>query len=854
MKTKFLIGAFALPLFIASCNNEELDLVQSERPLETNEVVGNKLISQGMTISVSRYGEVESRLNAAGWETDDLVALGWYNGNTNISVEQLTYSDVKKTKLYPWWDVEGAATNAQNPLKQTDKNIYGNHKFVYDESGDFVTEANVYEGFHFAYYPYARMNKVGELTITPNGNAQTSEYEEDIYKNAFHISAQDIIKESDVAEDGSVVKNFDLKRLVNILNFKLTPSATWASNELLKNMKVTSVELSVGQNVFTPSYKVQPYYLPSAVYTDGELDKEATAAKMTWTNLTGKATTGSYKSKGALAVNGTTAKSIKTTVDLATATLDGEKSYRMFLFPTSAPATEFEGKNITLKVTIEGGGYFTISYSKTSDDNKKKLDILAAMLNGEYKANGKTYTLQEVMDGSVEGVHDGPVALPFVLNESEFTVSYNIPSRDAWNAAVNLATALAQPNKKNTFNVSGDVKFGETANDAVNLPTIPEGSSLEIKTGAKGQLSFLGKVKWPNDVENISWNVANKVVVGEGGALTVSANGALNANVTIEEGGKVIVSNKAYFNAGESVGTTLNDGRIEVVYGSHVSNINAESTGDVAFVVKSNTHAYEINALIENENASVTTLVVGKDINLNLNLSDVVNDPYGVTQKLEDLADINIELTGGSVTGDLATGKQNKVNKLKVVSGTTNKIVDVIPADIYVAKKAELTMATTEDQNLELSEVNVEVEGTLNVKAETHVNNIKNLGTINGEKTVHYLGTFDNANGTAKGVEPCDCGDAGKAADRETMQKAATDMNKKNGNGKVSNKSELVEALNHFISSEDILSTKPEWKATIFVNLLIKYGIEFEYTAITDAHVTQLEVLLGQAIDFGTAE
>ena len=844
MKTKFLIGAFAFPLFIASCSNDELDVVQNEMPQEFSEVVGNKLVGNGLTISVSKYGEVESRLNANGWQTKDMIGLAWYNGADAITKNQIPVGT--KAKPLAWFDEEGVkpATHTLQPAKMDKPEIYGNHKFIYGENGNFATESSVYEGFHFAYYPYARANKVEQMTITANGVNQTSEYDADIYKNAFHISAQDVITEASVAEDGSVEKAFNLKRLVNILNFSLVPEASWSSNEILKNMKVTSVKLDVKQPLFVPAVDLIPAYLPSAVYTDGEYDAESTLEKMTWAKLYGA-------SNKALKLDGSASTSITTNVDMETSTLDAAKSYRMFLFPTIAPATTVTAKDIKLTVTIAGGSTFNITYNTTTDANKAKLDIIAAMLNGAYEANNKTYTLQDVMDGSTAGRQNGPVKLAFDLVASEFKVSYNkIASRPQWNDAVALATALAQE-KNIEFVVTDDVDFGADAKDAINLPTIPEKGSLTIKTsGAKGQIHILGNVKWPNEVENISWNNAAKIVVGEGGALTVTPNGSLNAAVTIEEGGKVIVNKNAYFNAEASANQTLNNGRIEVVYGSHVENVNGASTGDVAFVLKATTKAYEINKLIEPSAASVTTLVVGKGVNLNLNLSDVVDDPYGVQQTLNSLAAINVELTGGSVTGNLA--KQNAINNLKVLSGTTNKIVDVKPVDIYVANKASLDITTTANQKLPLNTVNVKNYGVLNIDAESHFNNIINEGTINGNKTVHYVGTFNNAKGTAKGVEPCGCTPDVDYTTLESAVTAAMDAWKEASANTINQAYVVDKVINSYTSSEYVKAFYDALKA--WFDAKVADGVLANtlpaYDSFNDSSIILYQALSGTPIVF----
>ena len=223
MNKKLLMSAFALPIFFTACTNE-FEEVAPEKQNTQKEIVGAKLVN-ALTINVNRFDNATSRLSDAGWANGDQVGLAWYDITGDIT-------GVQVAKQFAW-----------NSLIEDDNNIYGNHKFIYN-SGAFETQANVYEGAHFAYYPYAYMKQIGELVFKPNAAVQTTDYKADLYANSFHISAQDTILATSVNEDGKVEKVFDLVRIVNTLKFNLT-SEELAEAEYMKTLPITAVELGV---------------------------------------------------------------------------------------------------------------------------------------------------------------------------------------------------------------------------------------------------------------------------------------------------------------------------------------------------------------------------------------------------------------------------------------------------------------------------------------------------------------------------------------------------------------------------------------------------------------------------------
>lgn len=742
MNKKLLMSAFALPIFFTACTNE-FEEVAPEKQNTQKEIVGAKLVN-GLTINVNRSDNATSRLSDAGWANGDQVGLAWYDITGNITGEQVTES-------FAW-----------NSLEDEDNKIYGNHKFIYN-SGAFETQANVYEGAHFAYYPYAYMKQIGELVFKPNAAVQTTDYKADLYANSFHISAQDTILATSVNEDGKVEKVFDLVRIVNTLKFNLT-SEELAEAEYMKSLPITAVELGVypgnNEEIFYNTATIDPQKLPYAIYDDKDdsdedgvvgYDKVETKAQFY--------EVGKCFGEGKAIILSEPSAKISTEVNNVDYTLANAKSeVRMFLLPTAALNNTLTSARTWVKVYVPGG-YFYIRTNKDGDyttvANQKTLKELREILSTGWKSpDGRTLKTSELGNKAVKAKLDAMVKnLNFELVKADFVADYsNIKTIDQWNGAVIIANELGETAP--TFTVTGAINF---ADDEIKTPN---GGVKVVTTGA-GKLVVKSDVTWPTNIaKGTSENI--NVEVAAGATLTIADNKTLDY-ASIINNGTIALGVKS------TLKNVTNNSRIEVVYGSYVDNASVTG-GIVAYEVEGTEDVYQINNLIATNGttAAVNTLVIGEGVTFNLSDSDEdgegFDDPYspengkvGAKYNPAQMKLINFELTGGKLTAKVNAGWQ--VANVDVLEGTANSITNVdIVGDLTITKDAKLVVDTEKNalsvKNSVLVLGDIDNNGELTINTDVYCDNFSNPAgaTYNAEgNALWYMSSYGQG-GTANGA------------------------------------------------------------------------------------------------------
>ena len=744
MKTKFLFSTLALSAALVACNNDEILVNEG---VNTNEIVGAKLLGQGLTMGIGAEG-AESRATAEGWENGDVAGIAWV------------------TK-------EGATTSQENvSLSQVGTTVWANHFYQYNE-GAWNTRSNIYEGWHFAYRPYQHQKNAGQLEIAVNGKPMTkADHKADVYDNAPYISAAEFLGEDlvDYAE-GSIDVTYDISRIVNIIKPKLQVSADFTEHDDLNTIAITGITVSEARSskpIFVNSVKIDPSQLPQIQYkkytedtkdakkgdfilVDGkkQYDDEATLKLLTAENLYGlNDDEDDVKVTYTKAIKeGTISTSETTVIDGDYYVLDGEKTIRMFLAPVHRYKTDIN--NLSFTVNVEGGHFdiaYTapkkdkdgkkVEYTATEKKNNAAIEKMVDLLNGTYKnAAGEIRNFRTV-DSSV-----GAQTIEMALSLENFVADYLIEDIDDWNASVKLANAL-NPEEAPTFKLvdGAEVKF----TSEIQVPTM--GAKVVNATGAQGQLIIDGNLTWNQEIELSGVHV----VVNKDKEFTVEGEftGHLFNNGTIYAGKLSTIGKKNVYHF-------ANNGRVIVEYGAFVDPTG--ETGIIAYCVDGTESAAKINTLIEttdnaNGHAKVNTLILANNVTLDLTKSDaddVDNDRYnGTTNPGTILANLNqvaIEMYGGTIKAK-KDAVNNKVKTISVFAGQ-NVIKDITSGDIII-EGGKLTVDATEYEvkstnadgeevitkvknQVVLKDITVKSEGELNVNVNTVTDNIDNDGYIN---------------------------------------------------------------------------------------------------------------------------
>lgn len=759
-----LLAALAVPAMFAACSNEEI-LVES--PLVESEIVGAELVGTGISINAG-FDAVESRYVNGSWEMTDQLGLGWIV-------------------------TTGSSTAQVQTIAPTKDELYANNMFAKEEAdGEFVTNGNIYKGWHFAYYPYERMDQVGKKTVTINPDQETlwNAVEGARFDDRFAISARHFLSSDDVNPETNQLdsdKKFTMEWASNEIAIHLVPSGSFTTSKYLNDLAITKVTLSDNANaVYAATATLYAKEVPSVKNAKG--NDVYSAKKAEEKIVDGAKTREALLNALPKYLVGDYTKSIATNINVEMKTGVGG-STRIFTLPYVNSKKVISAVDIvpTIRVDVEGG-YFTIAKVKNAEEgsldaeNNAQLDALIAA----YAEEGKFTTAENI--GRTQQV-------TLNLQEKNFKPDFSsISTYKEWQQCVNIVNALGFT-KAQTFTIDGDIEVTGTS------IALPKNCKLIVKAKSNKKLVIKKTLKsWPAadkmDASNIdvvfdanntiSQQITAKSITNNAtmtiAAGTAAAKNTLTGNIT--NNGTIIVSKYAEVSSVDN-----EEGRIEIIYGGIA---NASPEGVIFYTVKGDEYAYQINNLMTE--GKVNTFVVNSGIEFDLNNTDINganSDEYdpssGTSETLNtaELALVKIEMNGGAVKG-LKNGTQSTVAEIEVITGETNNITDV-KAGLITATAGTLTMdATTylvgtalHKYELDMkaaTTVDVKAGATLIANANTHVNVLNNAGIVlaNDDYLFHFNSGVNTGTLTGE-VEECDCVDTPDFTELENAVKLEWD-------------------------------------------------------------------------------
>lgn len=747
MKSIKFLAALAIPAMFAACTNEELAAVQQEAVQQGEEFVGAELIGKGISLNVSSNSD--SRISANGkWTGADKLGLGWVvNG---------TYADDQ---------IESADPN--------DNKLYGNHLFYYnEEKGDFNTMANIYTGWHFAYYPFTHMQKLGNAKVVEVNPVQNEEWATDKFNSCLNLSARVFLSPKNLDEETYQLKDvrFAPVRVFNTIGINIQPNETFTTKANLSGLKVKSIKLNVGAGVFAKKVELHPELLAELQY-----DNETGAYSETMTKNAVR-----ESSANALKVLNSKTKEVETIIgeDLEI-DLSGNNTLRFHALPVSAKGIVIDPKEVKFTVYVEGGE-FNVQYpegvAEDSEDAvaKSNWETIQALVKA-YAKDGEMTKVGTALYNKESATAEG---LSLQLTEGMFEPNFKeITSEEDWIAAVKIADALGMENVEfNVVNANGLV-FNNIDKDEENgdadLINLPEGN-LTV-TGDKLVLNAEGT--WPVREEGKEFVVETAVEVKAYLAVTdgaeMIATGGITNNGTIDAG---------YLS---HINGVDNKGEITVVYGSYVTIKAGGEEGVISYEVPAvSTELSEakiqeqIEFLIASTGntedcpyANVNKLIVNENVALNLTIagsttsgSEAKPDPYRpvgagkptttASRLIQELNGVSFEINGGEVSStETATVKSaivkggslinvNVTNGVSVEGTSTNK-AQVVAGNIaggLTATYAEVTVETSIEGSVNATNATItatSTNGTVSAKnSNISVASISGAVTTEGETTI----------------------------------------------------------------------------------------------------------------------
>ena len=790
MKKRVLFSACALAACFAACTNDDFQTEQNNTVInEAGEVIGADLVSSGMKMNIND-GSADTRINENGqWETGDQIGLGWYKFKAAITDPQLP----------------GDWENESSWASKVDNNIYANILFTLQSDGMWQTQADVYQGAYFAYWPFQRMTSGSKLkVVAPNNVPQTDDsFKSDVYKNSLYLSAQDFIEYADVDESTMTLKSeFVLSPMVNAIGVVATPEAKISASEYLKSMIITEMQISVGgsnNNIITPSATLSPRYLPKTINDDGsarsdeelreELDKAAVAATGT--------------SKTILAEQATKVNYLRTAIANNNFTLAKNNTLRAFAFPFQKGATYTDRQFPSVKVTVKSAnGDWNLGTFAVNNTNSETLATNLKQMFDDAQQGEKFSMVQNILgEPGSRGVPQTPESMTANLTVKDFTpATSGIKTVKHWNDLVTLVNELKNAgkvfaNNQVVFTLGGDLNFIENGEQ---LKT-PDDVDIVLNTGSR-KLVINGEVEWPAHLITNDTRYTTNIVVNEGATLKVGIDRNEVVNLiasSIENNGTIKAGAEASISTSLEKGTATyankldnTNGMVIVEFGAYVypiSNTGVEK-GIIAYEMTNNEPKTigEINTLkvleggqAQNGYAQINTLILSNGVELDLNAQARAageGDRYedgSEAEFLNSLENIDIIMRGASIVRK-AGGKYSKVADIKVEEGT-NKITDVVPqGNIDILKGSELTLASEiaiplVDDGTPLvlaDDAVINNEGTLYVNNTTTTKDfINEVGTVKVEsdEILYYVDQYIQggiANGTVEKVQSSDPNEA----------------------------------------------------------------------------------------------
>ena len=704
---KLTFAVLALMSVFTACTKDELPTQQ-----EVAEVPGAKLL--GTNLSADFTFDPLTKVDANGnWTTGDKLGLAWWN--------------------------------------ETLGGIYANHMFKLGEDGLFTTYGNVYEGWHFAYYPYVYENQIGGAKTVAINPEQKETIDKDIFTTRLHLSTiQNLTQKYNLEDDKLVNGYFKMRRAVKALNVALNPVEDITTSDALKDLRIKSVVLTAatGEQIFrTGNVTVDPTKLAAPLFTDADGKVVApTVVEGVYTYPTATASFNEektaerfYNDLAATLTGATASNTITTVVNNEGINLGEKENIRFYTLPVEGVNPTASAMKLTVNVQ---NGYFEVAYTP-APAAPATLTEVQAKNNEQFVKLANAFKTVEGVKGylaeySPEHEATLGLGLDFVLTADMFHQSFNsIESEEDWNAAVAMVDALGI--KTPTFTIvhgTNPWKFEDVDEDGnlVNLPT----SSTLTKLIVDGGSMYLNK-------ENANMPAtSNKFVINTNVVVEKDLNVAGKFEVAT---GKTIKNNATIYAGPAADIISLNNvgKRVVVAYGARVANDAAANKGTVAYIVNSvaQDDIAKVRTMITEPKIKVNTLVVdGVALDLNAKCVAAGGNGYNNTdaEYLSEgnaTADLTYELVnGGSLTAnntDMAASKRSyNVSAVIAKSGNTT-ITDIHPVDSLVVKAGVMTATDIELCGAEV--ITVAENATLNINStedtESYVSELNVNGTVN---------------------------------------------------------------------------------------------------------------------------
>lgn len=717
MKTKFLLGALALPMFFAACTNEEL----METPVNAN--LQNRIPLGDVTLD---FGGVDSRLAL---EEGSFNTLKWSNGD-DLGASLI---DVHNGGTY----TEGVDVNASVMYNLT-TTPQTNYRYEYN-NGAWASNAAMVEGNYVFYMPYAEnTNRVAPLAVLPveqtleevtiSGQKAYTTYNS-VLENAkengnIMAVAYKFLSAAGDNNDGNKTISISFKQLYATPLISVQNYARDNDNNLT-DLTVKKIVLSKTNNSnFTVKERLK--FTSSPASTALAEAWGGSASIVGYFNTVLNPNDDAYEG-GSWAIGDNTTP--RNTADLFTGTYtesDGSHQSATITINIEEPITIAKEETFSFYAVIPGGDYTTNKLKVTfvtTDDKAVDVELPAVKINP-----GKRYAISGYDN---EGNVDSGAAAMLAVTTKQL-VDYKTPGVEiATQAELYTAVATAQKVDNGTGTlVKADLVFipaeGVVLNDQVinmlndkadEIASVQFNGNMVISgltTSATVPVVVNGQVRMKNTVD-----VTTEIPTSGTGALIGTAGKiAIVGGVTIEEGAKVVLNGAVYSitnngtltidDATSSTENVTNNGELNLKNSLTLTGKKLTNASDASINAVANTAALTAANVV---NEGTIAVIVDSDNSIAGTLS--INATVTFENK-------NVVTAAGALTVD-GVMNNKKDASINITAGvaqvTTGKFTN--EGSVTVDENAEFEANVTGS----LNKATIDNAGTLTIN--------ENIGTIN---------------------------------------------------------------------------------------------------------------------------
>lgn len=485
MKTeKYLLATLALPMFFAACSADE------ELTNAGNQELSKNLVAiENPSFVFAPSTLADTRITSDGkWELTDEVGLAFTNwaGNT------------------------------------ADGKVYNNARLFLDGGNVWKAETVIYEGTHFAYYPYDKEHQTVKKLVAKVGSTQKAaegglaEFQD---KGRFSISPLKTL-DNETAGYGKPTE-FNLFTLSNRLGIKMQVSDMGDING--KDVKVKRVTLKATDadneedaKIFAQEGTIKADGWPAYVTTNVDgLGTDATEEDMKAAKeADAQATLEAFddETNGVLSTGAFT----PTRVNAITTAIEGDmilsktstEEVDLFTFPTKTLQS-------TSKLSIEiVTNYGTVTIDENDEANEVNFGKLKDLFNGTGVASG-----EKTIKYTERGEHIS--ALTFKVDMTKAVLENPIEIRNSadWESAVESISMVGSSAEEYVFKLASTATIKDIVLESMTLPTDGKYQSINVQADDAHTLSVGGEVALDGKL-NIGTNVTLKI----GGSLTFGSN------------------------------------------------------------------------------------------------------------------------------------------------------------------------------------------------------------------------------------------------------------------------------------------------------------------------------------------